>query len=189
MWSDPRSGFEKWTFKINRGVGYRYCTAADRSRRFNNRCTVTSLKSHPLAVRTPALFSSSTICLCVSPLPNKAVTIPRRLSAKLLAFFIRFRLSAAISYRMIGQYDKAIEYLERATKQYPDFLFAHLNLSACYILAGREKEAYAEAKEVLRLNPKFSVDRFDKALQLRNQEEKKKFIGALKKAFSFPNNT
>ena len=101
----------------------------------------------------------------------------------------RYLNAIAISYRMVGKYDKAIEYLERATKQYPDFLFAHLNLSACYILAGREKEAYAEAKEVLRLNPKFSVDRFGKALQLRKQEEKIKFIGALKKAFSFPNDS
>ena len=99
----------------------------------------------------------------------------------------RYLNAIAISYRMVGQYDKAIEYLERATKKYPDFLFAHLNLSACYILAGREKHAYAEAKEVLRLNPKFSVDKFGKTLQLRNQEEKKRFIGALRKAFSAQN--
>jgi adenylate cyclase len=92
----------------------------------------------------------------------------------------------AISYRMIGQYDKAVGYLEKAIQHYPDFLFAHLNLSACYILAGREKEAYAEANEVLRLNPNFSVDRFASTLQLGNPEEKDRFIGALRKAFSFP---
>ena len=101
----------------------------------------------------------------------------------------RYLNAIAISYRMVGQYDKAIEYLEKATKRYPNFLFAHLNLSACYILAGRDKEAYAEAKEVLRLNPKFTVDRFAKALQLRNQEEKDRFIGALRKAFSVQGNS
>ena len=91
----------------------------------------------------------------------------------------------AIAYRMVGQFDKAIEYLEKGIQQYPNFLFGHLNLSACYILAGREQEAHKEAKEVLRLNPKFSLDRFDKALPLKDQEEKKRFIGALRKAFSF----
>jgi len=94
--------------------------------------------------------------------------------------------SMAIAYRMVGQYDKAIEYLEKGTQRYPNHIFSHLNLSACYILAGREQEAYTEAKEVLRLKPKFSVDRFAKTLQLKNQEEKKRFIGALRKAFSAP---
>ena len=90
----------------------------------------------------------------------------------------------AIAYRMVGQFDTAIEYLEMGTQRYPNHIFSHLNLSACYILAGREQEAYTEAREVLRLKPKFSVDRFAKTLQLKNQEEKERFIGALKKAFS-----
>jgi len=92
----------------------------------------------------------------------------------------------AIAYRMVGQYDKAIEYLESGIQRNPDHFFAHLNLSACYILADREKEARAEAKEVLRINPNFSIDKFAKTLQLKNQEEKKKLIGALRKAFSTP---
>ena len=56
-------------------------------------------------------------------------------------------------------------------------------------LVRREKEAYAEAKEVLRLNPKFSVDKFALALQLKDQVEKKRFIGALRKAFSEQSNS
>ena len=91
----------------------------------------------------------------------------------------------AISYRMEGQLDKAIDWLEKGIQRYPNILFSHLNLSACYILAGREQKAHEEAKEVLRLNPKFSLDRFEKALPLKDQEEKKRFIGALRKAFSF----
>ncbi len=91
----------------------------------------------------------------------------------------------AIAYRMEGQLDKAIDWLEKGIQRYPNILFSHLNLSACYILAGREQKAHEEAKEVLRLNPKFSLDRFEKALPLKDQEEKKRFIGALRKAFSF----
>ena len=93
----------------------------------------------------------------------------------------------AIAYRMVDQLDKAIEFLEKGIQRYPNLLFLHLNLSACYILAGREQEAQKEAKEVLRLNPKFSLDRFKKALTLKDQEEKKRFIGALRNAFSVQN--
>ena len=53
------------------------------------------------------------------------------------------------------------------------------------MLAGRKQEAHAEAKEVLKLNPEFSVDRFDRSVQIKNEEEKKRLIGALRKAFSF----
>jgi tetratricopeptide (TPR) repeat protein len=64
----------------------------------------------------------------------------------------------AIAYRMVGRYDKAIGYLEKGNQRFPNHLFSHLNLSACYILADREEEARAEAKEVLRINPDFSLD-------------------------------
>ena len=90
----------------------------------------------------------------------------------------------AIAYRMVGKYDNAIEYLEKCTRRYPNHLFSHLNLSACYILAGREQEAKDQAKEVLRIKANFSIDKFEKALPLKNQDEKQRFIGALRKAFS-----
>lgn len=83
---------------------------------------------------------------------------------------------------MIGQYNDAIKHLEKSTQQYPTHLFSHLNLAACYILAGREQQAYEKAKEVYKINPKFTLDQFAKTLPLKKQEEKNRFIGALKKA-------
>ena len=46
----------------------------------------------------------------------------------------------------------------------PDMFFAHLSLAATNIEMGREKEARIEAAEVLRMNPKFSLDNFAKTL-------------------------
>jgi hypothetical protein len=49
-------------------------------------------------------------------------------------------------------------------------------------MMGREKEARAEAAEVLRINPKFSVDSYAKRLPYKDQSEIDKFINALRKA-------
>jgi adenylate cyclase len=59
---------------------------------------------------------------------------------------------------------------------------AHLNLAATYSMMGREKEAHAEAAEVLRINPKYSLDSFAKRLSYKDQSQKDKLIDALRKA-------
>jgi len=47
---------------------------------------------------------------------------------------------------------------------------------------GKEKEAHAEAKEVLRLNPRFSLEGLGKNLPYKNQDQIDRFIEALRKA-------
>jgi hypothetical protein len=47
---------------------------------------------------------------------------------------------------------------------------------------GREKEAHAEAAEVLRINPKFSMDSFAKIVTNKDQSQTDRLINALRKA-------
>jgi hypothetical protein len=42
------------------------------------------------------------------------------------------------------------------------------------LLAGRKKEARAEVKEVLRINPKFSLKQFEKTLPSKNHKAPRK---------------
>jgi len=49
-------------------------------------------------------------------------------------------------------------------------------------MMGREQEARAEAAEVLKLNPKFSVDSYAKRMILKDQSIIDDFINALRKA-------
>jgi hypothetical protein len=49
-------------------------------------------------------------------------------------------------------------------------------------LGGREKEARAEASEVLRVQPKLSAERFGKRLPFKDQAEIERLIEALRKA-------
>ena len=57
-----------------------------------------------------------------------------------------------------------------------------LMLAATYSMMGREKEARAEAAEVLRINPKFSLDFFAKTSVYKEQSVRDNLFNALRKA-------
>ena len=63
----------------------------------------------------------------------------------------------------------------------PDHLLAHLDLAVTYALMDREKEARAEGAEVLRIDPKFSIERFVKGSPM-DQSKKDRWIELLRKA-------
>ena len=81
-----------------------------------------------------------------------------------------------------GRYEEGIKECEKAVLLEPDSLYARLDLAAVYGFAGRDEESRAEATEVLRMNPKFSLEEFGKRSISRNQEDKERYIGALRKA-------
>jgi adenylate cyclase len=88
----------------------------------------------------------------------------------------------AHSYGMIGQYEEAIVTYKKVLQIYgPDHLMAHLGLAGAYASIGRENEARAEGAEVLRIDPKFSLERFIKGLPY-DQSRKDRMAEALRKA-------
>jgi adenylate cyclase len=69
----------------------------------------------------------------------------------------------ANSYVAIGQYEEAIATYRRTLQIFgPDHLYSHVGLASTYMEMGREKEARAEGAEVLRIDPKFSLERYVK---------------------------
>ena len=64
---------------------------------------------------------------------------------------------SAVAYRVNGEYEKAIEILQKVTKRSPDYWLSHFELAANYGLLGRENEARAAAAEVLRTRPDFTI--------------------------------
>jgi adenylate cyclase len=61
-----------------------------------------------------------------------------------------------------GQYGEGIKWCEKAIRQEPDSLFAHIMMTVVYSWSGRNDDARSEAAEVLRINPNFSLERFSK---------------------------
>jgi adenylate cyclase len=82
----------------------------------------------------------------------------------------------------LGRYEEAIASYKKAISIEPTFLMAHASLAATYTLDGREREARAEAEEVLRIDPKFSLERYTKMLPFKDQAESDRLVAALRKA-------
>jgi adenylate cyclase len=82
----------------------------------------------------------------------------------------------------VGRYEEAIVEYKKALKLEPNDLFTHLGLAVTYIKLGREKEAQAEAAEVLRIHPKFSLDHYAKTLPLKDPSVVDDTIACLRKA-------
>jgi adenylate cyclase len=86
-----------------------------------------------------------------------------------------------VAYCYTGRYEEAIATLKKAVDRAPDSTLSHVSLAAIYSIAGREEEARAEAAEVLRLDPKFSLERHAKVNSWR-KAEKEPWLAALRKA-------
>jgi adenylate cyclase len=86
--------------------------------------------------------------------------------------------------RRIGQFEEAVSAYKQSLLRSPDNIFAHNGLASTYILMGREKDAHSVAAEVLRIDPKFSLDNYSKAVAFlfQDQSDLDDFIGSLRKA-------
>ena len=84
-----------------------------------------------------------------------------------------------IAYCWTGQYEEAIKWCEKAVRQDPDSFLTRLMLTMVYSESGRMEDARSEAKEVLRINPKFSVVKWGNASKGPNTAQ---FVAALRKA-------
>jgi len=86
------------------------------------------------------------------------------------------------AYFMTGQYDDAILTFKKLLDRNPNYLPAHAFLAASYSSLGREAEATAAVKEVLRVNPEFSLESYAKTLPYKNKADVERYIGTLRKA-------
>jgi adenylate cyclase len=86
------------------------------------------------------------------------------------------------AYCLAGQPREAIAPLKQYLTHYPNFLGAHLILAAVYSELGKEAEAQAEATEVLRINPQFSLEVHKERTPIKDPAILERHIAALRKA-------
>ncbi len=84
--------------------------------------------------------------------------------------------------RMTGRFEEAVSAYKKAIEREPNSVLAHVGLTTTYSMMGLEREARSEAAEVLKLNPKFSVDSAAKKLMYKEQSENDKIVNAWRKA-------
>ncbi len=86
-----------------------------------------------------------------------------------------------ISHFLSGQHEEAIRAC-RAVADKTKYFHSYLCLAAAYSAAGREEEASATASEILRMNPRFTLELYSKTFQYKNPADKKLVINSLRKA-------
>jgi adenylate cyclase len=88
----------------------------------------------------------------------------------------------ALAYRLIEDYEKAIEFAEKSLSINPDQVPPYITLAASYSSLNRTEDARKAVEEFLRLNPNFSLEYFAKMIPFKNQENVDKLVKALRKA-------
>jgi adenylate cyclase len=67
---------------------------------------------------------------------------------------------ASFSYFLTGRYEDSIKVCKEALERWPNNALAHARLAIAYMALGREEEARNAAQELLRIDPKFSAQKF-----------------------------
>jgi adenylate cyclase len=93
-----------------------------------------------------------------------------------------YLLFEGASYTQMGRYEEAIPIFKRFLVRYPNIWSAHGLLVVDYTELGREDEARAEAAEVLRISPHFSLDRWMQISPQKDQAFLKRVITDGRKA-------
>jgi adenylate cyclase len=88
----------------------------------------------------------------------------------------------ALVYFQTGDCKEAIAVGEKGLKRQPDNLSSHVIIAAVYGSCGREKEARKEATEILRINPKFTVESYAKILPYKTPSDRDRVVQGLRKA-------
>ena len=86
------------------------------------------------------------------------------------------------AYAVAGHHAEARAALQRFISRYPNFLPVRLMLTAVYSELGQAAEARAEAAEVLRLNPQFSLEVHRQRMPIKGPMGLERHFAALRKA-------
>jgi tetratricopeptide (TPR) repeat protein len=88
----------------------------------------------------------------------------------------------AATLREAGQYDEAISISKTVLSRDPKSDLAHLTIIASHVYADQIEIARKQAEEFLKINPNFSLKRYERMLPYRNQAVKRRYIDALRKS-------
>ena len=99
---------------------------------------------------------------------------------RLYPFYFEYHLGR--SYQLMQQYDEAISTMKKTLARKPDFIPAHFQLALIYSELGRTDEARAEVAEILRINPRATVEGWAQRQPYKDQARLERDLEALHKA-------
>jgi adenylate cyclase len=91
-------------------------------------------------------------------------------------------ISLSGAYCQTGRHEEAIKIAKIAVQRAPESSSSYIQLAAVLSIAGRDDEARAAAAEALKINPKFSVEKFAGALAFKDRSHLDYMVDGLRKA-------
>jgi adenylate cyclase len=88
----------------------------------------------------------------------------------------------ALSYAFLGDYEKAIRLCKEGLSKNPDDLVGRVTLIIAYGSLGREDEARSQVSELLRFDPKFSLEQAAKTWPYKKETDRAFVLAGLRKA-------
>jgi adenylate cyclase len=95
---------------------------------------------------------------------------------------VNFLSNLALAYVYSGQYEKALPLWNKAIEINPDYLFAFQGLTLAHKLLGNGDRARECAAEVLRIKPKFTIEKLQKNIPAMNETDRARIINAYREA-------
>jgi adenylate cyclase len=95
-----------------------------------------------------------------------------------------YYINLGVSYYTLGRYEDAVAQYRKSLALSPNSLPSYRELSMVYMEMGKEDEARAAAKEVMRIDPNFSLEHFAKTLlqAYKDQDYVRRTVENLRKA-------
>jgi adenylate cyclase len=90
--------------------------------------------------------------------------------------------SMGLANYMLKRYGEAMRWCRECTSRLPNLQWPHAMLAAAYARSGQLEEARAEAAEVLRINPGFTIERYKRLLVHKAPEDAEHRLDGLRKA-------
>jgi len=87
-----------------------------------------------------------------------------------------------LAFRLTGRLEEAAVLYKKSLDRAPNDFWIHAALATVNIMMGRDEEARASAAEVLRINPKFTLELYAKRSLLKDRSLIDKAIDTLRKA-------
>jgi adenylate cyclase len=130
----------------------------------------------------PEVLHHAASTLCFAGRPEEAIGLINKAMRLDPVSQAQYFIILSLAHRMTGRYDEAMKQAKRAVERDPKNQFGYITLAGASILAGHEEEARAASEQVLKINPKFTLEKYARTLKYKDQSQVKLYIEALRKA-------
>jgi TolB-like protein/DNA-binding SARP family transcriptional activator/pimeloyl-ACP methyl ester carboxylesterase/Tfp pilus assembly protein PilF len=91
-----------------------------------------------------------------------------------------FLETAGRAHCMLRHHDEAVQAFQASINRLPNYIMPRVGLAACHVELGELDKARQQTKEILRINPAFSVSRFTAISSYRRPEHQTRCCNALR---------